>query len=49
MTTIDLDDLDVAGIDDVPVTESVRLHGPPGTGKTTQSAARVGKLLRDRR
>lgn len=47
MTTIDLDDLDVAGIDDVPVTESVRLHGPPGTGKTTQSAARVGKLLRD--
>lgn len=42
-----LDDVDITGTDDVPVTESVRLHGPPGTGKTTQSAARVATLIRD--
>lgn len=44
---IDLDDIDPTGIDDYPADASVKLHGPPGTGKTTQSAARVGLLLRD--
>jgi len=43
--TTNLDDIDIAG--DVPVDESVKLNGPPGTGKTTQSAARVAKLIRD--
>jgi DNA helicase-2/ATP-dependent DNA helicase PcrA len=40
-----LDDIEIAG--DVPITDSVKLNGPPGTGKTTQSAARVAKLIRD--
>jgi DNA helicase-2/ATP-dependent DNA helicase PcrA len=45
--TLGLDEIEVTGIDAYPATESVRLHGPPGTGKTTQSAARVALLLRD--
>lgn len=44
---IALDDIEPAGIDEYPPDASVKLHGPPGTGKTTQSAARVGQLLRD--
>lgn len=44
---MELDEIEIAGVDEVPVTESVRLHGPPGTGKTTQSGARVGTLLQD--
>lgn len=47
MASLTLDEIDVVGAGEVPVTESVRLHGPPGTGKTTQSAARVGELVRD--
>jgi len=45
------DDGDVAlsevDIGEVPADESVKLHGPPGTGKTTSAAARVGTLIRD--
>jgi DNA helicase-2/ATP-dependent DNA helicase PcrA len=41
----ELADIDIPGIEEYPATESVKLHGPPGTGKTTTSAARVGLLL----
>lgn len=44
---LNLDDIEIAGAENYPVTESVRLHGPPGCGKTTQSAGRAGKLIRD--
>ena len=44
---LDLDDINLTGIDDHPPDESVKLFGPPGTGKTTQSGGRVGHLLRD--
>jgi DNA helicase-2/ATP-dependent DNA helicase PcrA len=44
---IPLDEIEPTGIDEYPETASVKLHGPPGTGKTTQSAARVGRLVRD--
>ncbi len=47
MSDIELSDIEPTGIVEYPETESVKLHGPPGTGKTTQSAARVGRLLRD--
>lgn len=47
MNRLNLSDVDIAGVDDVGVTESCKLHGPPGTGKTTQSAARVAGLLED--
>lgn len=42
-----LDDIDLTGVEKVPVTDSCRLHGPPGTGKTTESAGRVGRLIED--
>lgn len=42
-----LEDIEPTGIEEYPPDASVKLHGPPGTGKTTQSAARVGRLLRD--
>jgi len=44
---LDLDEIDLTGIDEHPPDESVKLYGPPGTGKTTQSGGRVGRLLRD--
>lgn len=44
---IPLDDVEITGIEAHPPTESVKLYGPPGTGKTTQSAARVARLIRD--
>lgn len=44
---MELDEVDITGIDEHPPDASVKLYGPPGTGKTTQSAARVGCLLRD--
>lgn len=44
---ISLDEIDVPEIEEHPATESVLLHGPPGTGKTTTAAARVALLLRD--
>ena len=42
-----LDEIEIPGIEEYPVTESVLLHGPPGTGKTTTAAGRVGRLIRD--
>jgi len=42
-----LADVDIAGIDDYPADSSVKLNGPPGTGKTTNAAARVARLIRD--
>lgn len=47
--TIEMDGTDVepAGITDHPETESVKLFGPPGSGKSTNATARVAMLLRD--
>lgn len=47
MSDLQLEDIDITGVEEHPVDTSVKLHGPPGTGKTTQSAARVATLLRD--
>lgn len=47
MADTNLNDIELTGIGEYPVDASVKLHGPPGTGKTTQSAGRVGRLLRD--
>lgn len=44
---MDLDEIEIIGTDTADVHESVKIHGPPGTGKTTQSGARVGRLIRD--
>lgn len=43
----DLPDFEIIGADDYPTTTSVKLNGPPGTGKTTQCALRVGTLLEE--
>jgi DNA helicase-2/ATP-dependent DNA helicase PcrA len=43
----DLDDIDITGIEEYPADTSVKLNGPPGTGKTTESAARVATLLQE--
>ena len=40
----DLEDAEIAGTDVASADESLRLHGPPGTGKSTQSALRIGTL-----
>lgn len=40
-----LDDISVAGRDVAAPDEDVHLHGPPGTGKTTQAARRVAELI----
>ena len=37
----DLEDAEIAGIETADVDENVRLWGPPGTGKSTQSALRT--------
>jgi len=37
--------IEIAGVDNIPVTESLKINGPPGTGKTTQGIARVLKLI----
>lgn len=40
-------DIVIPKINKYPATESVLLHGPPGTGKTTTAGARVNLLIRD--
>lgn len=42
-----LEDIDIVGGDEYPPNKSILLHGPPGTGKTTNAAARVAHLKRD--
>lgn len=42
---IPLDEIEATGIDEYPADASVKLNGPPGTGKTIQSAKRVALLL----
>lgn len=37
----------IVGADEHPPDSSVKLHGPPGTGKTTQLVRRIEELLRD--
>jgi len=32
--TLALDEIDIAGIDEYPADTSVKLFGPPGTGRT---------------
>ncbi|WP_436931255.1 3'-5' exonuclease [Halosimplex halobium] len=44
MSEIDLEDVEIKG---PPVTESCKLEGVPGGGKTTSGAARVGKLVKE--
>lgn len=41
------DGISVMGVDQYPVDSSVKLHGPPGCGKTTQLQERVVGLLED--
>ena len=40
----DLKDAEIVGAETAAADESLRLHGPPGTGKSTQSALRIGAL-----
>jgi DNA helicase-2/ATP-dependent DNA helicase PcrA len=47
MSDVDLTDIEITGVDEHPADSSVKLNGPPGTGKTTESAARVATLLQD--
>lgn len=47
MSDINLNDIEITGIDEYCADESVKLNGPPGTGKTTESAARVAELLEE--
>lgn len=42
---MDLSDIDIIGVGKYPVDHNLRLHGPPGTGKTTQLAARIAVLI----
>lgn len=44
---LQLEDIELTGIEEHPPDSSVKLHGPPGTGKTTQSAGRVGRLIEE--
>ncbi|RQG95774.1 UvrD-helicase domain-containing protein [Natrarchaeobius chitinivorans] len=43
----ELEDAKIAGGGTHPPTESVRLNGPPGTGKTTQQALRLAYLIEE--
>lgn len=45
MSDTNLNDIEITGIEEYGADESVKLNGPPGTGKTTESAARVAELL----
>jgi DNA helicase-2/ATP-dependent DNA helicase PcrA len=38
-------DIEIIGGDEYPPTASVKLHGPPGTGKTTQTMERLKALI----
>ena len=44
---IPLDEIEIPQLDEFPATQSVALHGPPGTGKTTTAGGRVGLLIQD--
>lgn len=44
---VPLEEIDITGLDDHPLDSSVRLHGPPGTGKTSQAGARVARLIEE--
>lgn len=44
MSDLSLDDIDIG---DIPADESVKLHGPPGTGKTTNGIARITHLVQN--
>jgi len=39
------EDIPIAGIDEYPVTQSVKIRGPPGCGKTAQATRRVEELI----
>lgn len=43
ITTID--DIDMPALNEYPLDASVKYHGPPGTGKTTTSMGRVGRIV----
>lgn len=47
MSDLPLDDIDIPGIDDGTreLTDSVKYHGPPGTGKTTTMAAHAARII----
>lgn len=45
--TVELEEIEITGIEEYPANCSVKLNGPPGTGKTTESAARVATLLEE--
>lgn len=47
MSDLDLGAIEITGVDEYPADSSVKLNGPPGTGKTTESAARVATLLEE--
>jgi DNA helicase-2/ATP-dependent DNA helicase PcrA len=40
----ELQNAEIAGTETAAIDESLRLHGPPGTGKSTQSALRIGSV-----
>jgi len=44
-----LDEIDIVKRDEYPPSASVKLNGPPGTGKTTQCAARLAEMIREGR
>lgn len=44
-TINDISDIDMPALSEHPLTESVKYHGPPGTGKTTTSLGRVGRIV----
>ncbi|ESP88918.1 UvrD-helicase domain-containing protein [Candidatus Halobonum tyrrellensis] len=37
--------IDIVGVEKVPIDKSLKINGPPGTGKTTQGIARVVDLI----
>jgi DNA helicase-2/ATP-dependent DNA helicase PcrA len=45
MSEVDITEVDITGRDTADVDDSCYIRGPPGTGKTTQSIARIHRLL----